>query len=310
MPERLSARGHGCIWARQKDRSVSAEDAPPLISAQDLAARLGLPGLVVLDLRSAGYGGGRTAYDGGHIPGSVHSDYVADPWRVARGGAAGLLPDAPHLAELFGRLGIVPGDHVVIVPAGMSSGDFSVAARIFWTFRAAGHGRLSIMDGGYDAWAEAGLPVEEGSPDAPHPTTYPVTLDPKVRATLAHVERAVAENPASLVDARGARSYRGEEKSAQAARAGRLPGSVNVDAARAYDPSANRLRAREELEALFAPLPPGPVIPYCNTGQSAATDWFVLAEILGRPGVALYDGSMSEWTADPGRPVETGEPAA
>ena len=281
-------------------------DIPALIEPSDLAARLGEPGLVVLDVRSAGYGGGLAAFDAAHIPGSIHTDYVADAWRMTRGTAAGLLPEADHLAALFGRLGIRPDDHVVVVPAGMSSGDFSVAARIFWTFRAAGHRRLSMLDGGFEAWSTLGLPLAEGSVEPAEPTSYPVRPDPSVRALLPEVEAAVGTRSAALVDSRGPKSFAGEEKSGQVARAGRLPGSLNVEGAAAYDPGANRLRPRAELEGLFSPVPAGPAIPFCNTGQAAATDWFVMSEVLKRPGVKLYDGSMSEWAGDPSRPVETG----
>ncbi len=285
---------------------MSTETAPALISPAELAKRLGQPGLVVLDIRSAGYGGGRAAYDAGHIPGAIHSDYVADGWRQQKGAAAGLLPDPDRLAALFGGLGITPESWVVVVPAGMSSGDFSVAARIFWTFRAAGHRRLSMLDGGWEAWVAAGLPVATEPTEPPARTEYPVRLAPDVRATLDEVERVVADGGATLVDSRGPKSFAGEEKSPQAARAGRLPGSVNVEGAQAFDAERHGLRRRPELETLFAPAGEGPVISFCNTGQAAATDWFVLSEVLGRPDVKLYDGSMSEWTADPARPVETG----
>lgn len=287
---------------------ASADAAPALLPASDLGRHLGEPGLVVLDIRSAGYGGGRSAFDAGHVPGAVHSDYVADGWREQKGAAAGLLPDPERLSELFGRLGLVPESWVVVVPAGMSAGDFAVAARIFWTLRAAGHRRLSMLDGGWEGWLAGGHPVETEARD-PEPTTYPVTLDPSVRATLVEVERRVAGGGATLVDSRGPKSFAGEEKSAQAARAGRLPGAVNIEGAQAYDGGRNGLKPLSELETLFAPAFGGEIIPFCNTGQAAATDWFVLAEVLGRPNVKLYDGSMSEWTADPNRPVETG-PAA
>ncbi len=65
----------------------------------------------------------------------------------------------------------------------------------------------------------------------------------------------------------------------------------------------NRLRPKEQLAKIAASLPAGPVVAYCNTGHWAATDWFVLSAVLGRPDVRLYDGSMVEWTADPHRPV-------
>ena len=61
-----------------------------------------------------------------------------------------------------------------------------------------------------------------------------------------------------------------------------------------------------DLAALFGHVPKGPAISYCNTGHTAALNWFVLSEVLGRDEVALYDGSMTEWTQDPERPVATG----
>jgi thiosulfate/3-mercaptopyruvate sulfurtransferase len=63
------------------------------------------------------------------------------------------------------------------------------------------------------------------------------------------------------------------------------------------------MRPREQLAAIANVIPKGPVMAYCNTGHWAATDWFVLSVMLGRPNVRLYDGSMVEWTADPHRPV-------
>jgi thiosulfate/3-mercaptopyruvate sulfurtransferase len=74
----------------------------------------------------------------------------------------------------------------------------------------------------------------------------------------------------------------------------------------AFDPAAGRLKPQAELAALFARVPQRPVVNYCNTGHQAATNWFILSELLRRPGVTLYDGSMSEWTEDPARAAEAG----
>jgi thiosulfate/3-mercaptopyruvate sulfurtransferase len=81
---------------------------------------------------------------------------------------------------------------------------------------------------------------------------------------------------------------------------------VQLDHVMAFDPAVMALKPKSELETLFAAVPATPVINYCNTGHQAATNWFVLSEVLGRPGVSLYDGSMSEWTEDPNRPVAAG----
>jgi thiosulfate/3-mercaptopyruvate sulfurtransferase len=85
--------------------------------------------------------------------------------------------------------------------------------------------------------------------------------------------------------------------------AGHIPGAVNVDSAAFYDSQANRLKPQSELVAIAAALPSAPAVTYCNTGHWAATDWFVLSELLGRKDVRLYSGSMVEWTTDASRPL-------
>ena len=127
----------------------------------------------------------------------------------------------------------------------------------------------------------------------------------ELRADLAAVERAVEAGGAVLLDSRSASYFAGNEKSPQAKRAGRLPASKLLDHTRVFDPVTKRLRPRAELDKLFGDALPLPVVNYCNTGHQAAANWFVLSEVLGRPS-KLYDGSMSEWTEDEGRPVEIG----
>jgi thiosulfate/3-mercaptopyruvate sulfurtransferase len=78
-----------------------------------------------------------------------------------------------------------------------------------------------------------------------------------------------------------------------------------VDSAALYDPTTNRLKSKDELARALAEVPSGPVTSYCNTGHWAATDWFVLSEVLGRKDVKLFPGSMVEWTADARRPVDS-----
>jgi thiosulfate/3-mercaptopyruvate sulfurtransferase len=109
-----------------------------------------------------------------------------------------------------------------------------------------------------------------------------------------------------LLDGRSRAQFEGLEKSPVAARPGRLPGAAHLDHTLAFQPGTGQLRSPEELEELYAAAPHGPVVSYCNTGHLASTNWFVLSEVLKRPNITLYDGSMSEWAGDPARPVETG----
>lgn len=280
-----------------------------LIEAQTLAEHLAKPDLVIVDIRSSVDGGGKAAFEAGHIPGAVHTDYVADGWRAKVGAAPGMLPPHEHLAALAGRLGIRPESHVVIVPAGVSAMDYAAAARVYWTLKTMGHGQQAILDGGFKGWSEQGRPVEAGASSPSEAQPYPVVMQQRLRSTADATLVASRSRLATLVDARSTSYFEGREKSPDAARPGRIPGAVSRDYTQAFDPATGRLKPVATLEAIFGTVPKGPVISYCNTGHTAALAWFVLSEVLGREEVALYDGSMSDWTQDPERPVATGAAA-
>jgi thiosulfate/3-mercaptopyruvate sulfurtransferase len=283
----------------------AAREVAPLVSPAWLKARLDQPDLVVLDIRSAIDGGGREAYARGHIPGAVHSDYDKAGWRVTRNNVPLMLPTVPELEKLIGEAGIDEDTHVVVVPAGVHVLDFGSAARVYWTLKVLGHTQVSILDGGHAAWAaDPANPIETGV-RAPSPRIFTASLDKTLLATAEEVEDAARSGRAALVDARPASFYFGKQKHPGAQTYGHIPGAVHLDSASLYDATANRLKSRDELARTLASVPSGPVTSYCNTGHWAATDWFVLSEVLGRTDVKLYPGSMVEWTADARRPVES-----
>ena len=283
---------------------AGAEEAQPLVSVDWLKQRLGAPNLFVLDIRSAIDGGGAEAYANGHIPGAVHSDYDKAGWRVTRNGVPFMLPTLAQLEKLIGELGIDEDKHVVVVPAGVHQTDFGSAARVYWTLKVAGLKRVSILDGGFAAWkADSAYPVET-KPNPPSPTIFTAEFNKGLLAELADVERITRSGGATLVDARSASFFAGKVKS-QAAAYGHIPGAINLDSASFYDAASNRLKPKTELAQLAAAIPAGAAVSYCNTGHWAATNWFVLHELIGRKSVTLYDGSMVEWAADESRKVES-----
>lgn len=284
---------------------AATESAAPLVSTAWLKERLGDPNILVLDIRSAIDGGGEEAYLKRHIPGAVHSDYDKAGWRVTRNGLPAMLPTVPELEKLAGELGIDEEVHVVIVPAGVHVLDFGAAARVYWTLKYLGHDKVSILDGGFAAWiADPSNPVESGA-RRPSPRIFTARVNRALLAETGEVEQVVRSGGATLLDARPADFFAGKVKHTKAQAYGHLPGAYNIDSALFYDPKANRLKPKAELEKAAATLPGGPVVSYCNTGHWAATDWFVLSEILGRKDVKLYPGSMVEWTADGRRPIQS-----
>jgi thiosulfate/3-mercaptopyruvate sulfurtransferase len=276
----------------------------PLVSVPWLKDRLADQAVVVLDVRSAIDGGGAEAYTKAHIPGAVHSDYDKAGWRVARGGVSLMLPTVPELEKLIGELGIDEDNHVVVVPAGVHASDFGAAARVYWTLKLVGHTKVSILDGGFAAWQAAGQQVESGA-KRPSPKIFSAALDKSLIADVSEVDAASRTGSHALVDARPAPFFAGKEKSPHVAAYGHVPSALSYDSTVFYDAASNRLKPKADIAATLATLPAGPAISYCNTGHWAATDWFVLSEILGRKDVKLYPGSMAEWTADASRPVES-----
>lgn len=279
-----------------------ADGVAPLVTTAWLKQHLQDPDVFVLDVRSAIDGGGAEAYQKGHIPGAIHSDYDKAGWRVTRGGVPFMLPTLPELEKLIGELGIDEDSHVVVVPAGVHYTDFGSAARTYWTLKVAGIARVSILDGGYAAWSGEGNAIESG-PSKPSPKIFTASLNKALLAESRDVLSIENMGGATLIDARPASFFAGKERAPAAKAYGHIPGAVNVDSATFYDPAANRLKPQAELTAIAATLPGGPAVTYCNTGHWAATDWFVLSEIVGRKDVRLYYGSMVDWTSDASRPL-------
>jgi thiosulfate/3-mercaptopyruvate sulfurtransferase len=283
--------------------------ATPLVTTNWLADRLANDRLVVIDLRNKIDEGSYETFLQGHIPNSVHSDYLKDGWRVGRDDVVGLLPSEAQFEELARKLGVSSDSHVILVPAGVSSSDFGSAARAYWTFKTFGHDKVSILDGGFASWqADQPNRIATGAPKTP------AAGDFKARFTQAYYtdvqaisERVSAGKGSVLLDGRNEAQFYGEEKHPKSRIHGRIPGARLFSQANAYDEGTNRIKSQGELSKIYADYANEPLISYCNTGHWAATNWFVISEILGNKDARLYDGSMVEWTANGENPLEQGQ---
>lgn len=283
-----------------------------LIAPEALAARLErADGVVVLDatvlLDRPPEGGPytpipqRAAFECEHIPGARFADLVADladpaaPFPFA-------IPSPERFAWRIAALGVGDGTPVV---AYAQDGPMW-ATRLWWLLTYFGHDDVAVLDGGLPAWRAAGLPLTATpSPPPSAPPRFTPRPRPELLATRADVEAIVNADaaPTCLLNALSPTVFRGEGPSSYS-RPGRIPGSVNVPHTTLIDPATNRFRPPAELAAA---LPAdGPIIAYCGGGISATVDVFALALLGRRAGVRLYDGSLTEWTADPALPVQTG----
>jgi thiosulfate/3-mercaptopyruvate sulfurtransferase len=271
-----------------------------LVSADALAGELAHdPPPVLLDVRwRLGGPPGIDSYRQGHLPGAVFADLDQD--LAGPPGPAGRhpLPD-PAAFQAAMRAAGVSRDRAVVV---YDDGDAMSAARGWWTLRYFGHPDVRVLDGGYRAWAGAGLPV---STTVPVPVPGDFTADPGHMPVLdAAGARAVA-GTGLLLDARAGERYRGETEPVDPV-AGHIPGAVSAPTAGNVNPDGT-FKDPAELAARFArfgAVSGASVGAYCGSGVTAAHEVLALA-LAGVP-AALYVGSWSNWITDPARPVATG----
>lgn len=278
-----------------------AAAAEPLVSVDWLNSHKADANLVVLDVRHKDEGA--DSYAAGHIPGAVSASFETAGWRVTRDGVPLSVPTKAQLETLIGGLGIGNDSRVVVVSAGENVQDFGAGARVLWTLKYSGLTEVSLLDGGFKAWKDARLPVDTNEV-TPQPKTFAVNFNDRLRVELAEVEKLQKDGGATFVDARPPAQFSGKVKTRTVQAYGHLPGALNIDSTVYFDNETHRLKPKAELASLSQQVK-GPAVSYCNTGHLASTDWFVLHEVLGRTDTRLYAGSMTEWTRDPSRPVES-----
>lgn len=263
----------------------------PLIDPQGLnAARTGVAP-VILDIRAP------DAYAAGHVPGALSA-----PYGLFRGPAEnpGQLVPEERLTEVLRGLGLNATQPVVIVHQGNDQTDFGAAARVYWTLKSSGLGDLAILNGGMNAWTQAGQDVSTGTAPEVTPSTITVRYDPTWLATREDVKAIVdGKDSAELIDARPEAFWKGEVKHDAAARPGTLPQSRLFTHDRWFGSDEPALIKPDLVRQLAAEngLEQGDrLVSFCNTGHWAATNWFALSELAGIEGVRLYPESMVGWS--------------
>lgn len=279
----------------------------PLVTASWLAAHLDDPRVVVADVRWSLAGPpGRELYAKGHLPGAQFVDLdreLSSPRGEGRPGRHP-LPTPGQISALLSRLGA--GEDALVVAYDDAGG--GIAARLWWLLGWLGHGGGRVLEGGVQAWTAAGLPLETAvRARTPAP---PLALAPRPdRVVDRRRVAALARDPAAVVlDARARERYEGKVETVDA-RPGHVPGARNAPFTENLVAPGGPFRSREELARIYAALgaldPGRQVVASCGSGVTACHTLLALS-LVGRDDALLYEGSWSDWAAEPALPAAVG----
>ena len=294
-----------CSEAPPAEEKV-AEPPPPmdsLVSAEWLLENIDDPNLVVLDatvLVEADASGnfrsvnGRASYEEGHIPGAGFADLMGE-LSAKDAEFQYTLPEPCEFAAAMGALGVGDETRVVLYDRLV----LPWAARVWWMLRWIGFDNAALLDGGLNAWTAAGGELST-EPVARSPHTLSVNLRPGLFANQEEVRASIDSDSITLVDVLPPIHYRGEWTMYD--RPGHIPGAINIPTTTLFDENG-RFLPDAELAAAVGENRDSRTITYCGGGIAATVDAFVMTR-LGFADVAVYDGSLDEWTSNPDNPMD------
>ncbi len=279
----------------------------PLVSTEYLASHLHDNDLVIVDASverspdGRGWRATREEFENeGHIPGARYADLVHD-FSDRDAALAFTRPGVAEIEAAIGNLGISSKSRVVVY----DTGNGIWAARLWWVLRAYGHEAVWVLDGGFGKWKAEGRPVEFGA-TAFAPASFAARLNEDFFVDKAEVASiATGDAPDVLACTLRRPVFTGEEQNY--ARPGHIPRSINIPYVDLIDEATGVLKPAPALREALAPAAGSGkrVIFYCGGGITAAGNALALA-VLGINNVAIYDGSLSEWSADASLPMQTG----
>jgi len=260
-----------------------------LISVDQLSTICNEPTTVILDCRFylADTNKGRQEYLQRHIPGAFYLDIGIDLSSPVIKGVTGRHP-LPHpdvIASSLRAAGLNPDSQVVVYD--QLNGGY--ASRAWWLCKWLGHDNVALLDGGFEAWKSAGLPLDNQWP-APAKGKFQYHLRNELITGIEEI-KGLQE---TLVDSREYKRFTGETEPIDPI-AGHIQGAVCIP----YVDNTNEKgiwKSPEVLSEKFGSIRPSiePPVFYCGSGVTACHNILAYKIATGLD-ARLYPGSWSEW---------------
>lgn len=263
---------------------AECEFSGSLIPVEWLNQHLGDEGVLVLDASWHLPGKercGREEWQGCHIPGAHFFDYDSEI-KDQQTHLPRMLPGEDLFAESVRKLGVNQDSLVVVYD---SNAMFS-SCRAWWMFRAMGHQRVAVLDGGLLAWQAAGYELSEEPDDLPAPGNF-VAMKNECFVNADDVHKRLHDSATTILDARSKDRFD----------AACMPGAKNLPYVELL--KEGKMKPLDELQDIFSTLvdPGQNLLCSCGSGVTACII-ALAADLCGREEVVVYDASWTEWGAE------------
>lgn len=235
---------------------------------------------------------GRASWAESHIPGSGFLDLIEE-LSDSESSLSFTMPSAERFAAAMSRHGVDDSSRVILYDQSSTIW----AARVWWMLRAFGFENASVLNGGWQKWVQEKRPTTADGASYP-PGNFVARFRPELIATKDDVIAAMQAGSTCMLNVLSPASYQAK----------RIPGSANLYYGDLLDAETHAYLPLETLRERFEQVGTkvgDRIITYCGGGIGATSNAFILT-LLGAKNVAVYDGSMSEWTSDESLPIEKG----
>ena len=221
---------------------------PTLVQSEELNNHLEHPNLRIVDASwhlPKAKRNGLEEFEQEHLPGAVFLDLdeVSDP----ESDLPHTVPTEEYFSKKIGELGIRNDSWVVVYD---TSGLFS-AARVWWMFRAFGHERVSLLDGGLPKWKAENRPLSNGRSEA-KPSQFRAVFNQEMFCDWESVQDHSKNQNSLILDARPSERFAGEvDEPRPGLRSGHIPNSKNLPFMDLMEGSDRRLLSVDQMKGKF-----------------------------------------------------------
>jgi len=270
--------------AREKTTSIKLPDVKVQSSMVVTPEWLheNLDKIILVDARDT------TSFRNGHIEGAT----LYDPLRFGLRNNQNNLNPAANISTYLGRAGMNADDHIVIYDK-----DGRIAGFMGMVLEYVGAKNISILNGGIEGWEHAGYHLTKEAVK-PTPKNFNGQSKPGLIVNNSYITKNLDNQNVVIVDVRDIAQAKGLAKHTQAARPGRIAGSVNLPLSALYMDNG-ALKSPEELLWMLKKngiTPDKTVVTTCNTGLQAGGAYFIF-RYLGFPDVRVHDESWVSYCA-------------